>query len=63
MSINWREPIMKIRTLMVLLAAVFVLAASPAPAQIRPGSVSITPFFGGYTFDSDLNLDTNRCMD
>lgn len=54
---------MKIRTLMVLLAAVFVLAASPAPAQIRPGSVSITPFFGGYTFDSDLNLDTNRCMD
>jgi len=58
MSISWREPTMKIRTLTVLLAAVVVLAASPAPAQIRPGSVSITPFFGGYTFDSDLHLDT-----
>jgi len=41
-----------------LLASVFVLTASPTPAQIRPGSVSITPFFGGYTFDSDLHLDT-----
>jgi len=50
---------MKIRVLMVvLIAAVFVLVVSPAPAQIKPGSVSITPFFGGYTFDSDLNLDT-----
>ena len=50
---------MKIRVLMVvLIAAVFVLVVSPAPAQIKPSSVSITPFFGGYTFDSDLNLDT-----
>ncbi|MGE5173659.1 MAG: outer membrane beta-barrel domain-containing protein [Betaproteobacteria bacterium] len=50
---------MKILTLMMaLLAAIFVLSESPAPAQINPGSVSISPFFGGYTFDSDLHLET-----
>jgi OOP family OmpA-OmpF porin len=49
---------MKIRTLVMVLLVVFVLTLSSAPAQITPGSVSISPFFGGYTFDSDLDLKT-----
>jgi len=49
---------MKIRTLVMVLLVVCVLTLSSAPAQITPGSVSISPFFGGYTFDSDLDLKT-----
>ena len=49
---------MKIRTLVMVLLVVFVLTLSSAPAQITPGNVSISPYFGGYTFDSDLDLKT-----
>lgn len=40
-----------------VMVALFVLAsATPGPAEVRPGTFSVTPFFGGYVFNSDQHL-------
>ncbi len=43
------------------LALATALATTPAAAQIRPGSVTLSPMVGGYSFDGDQNLE-NRAV-
>lgn len=32
--------------------------AAPTMAEVRPGSVTISPYVGGYTFEGDQNIET-----
>lgn len=47
------------KDLIVAGCALFALAlAVPAMAGVTPGSVAITPYAGGYTFEGDQNIET-----
>ncbi len=41
----------------LLFMGIFILASS-SYAQVKPKTYSFTPFIGGYSFDSEEDLDT-----
>ncbi|HML79246.1 OmpA family protein [Geobacter sulfurreducens] len=49
---------MKVRTIVGVAFAVALLVASTAAAENRAGFFSLSPYFGGYTFDGEQHIRT-----
>jgi OOP family OmpA-OmpF porin len=47
------------KAIATLAATASIALAATAGAEIRPKSYTLSPFFGGYTFEGDQNIKTN----
>lgn len=50
---------MKMRTIVTTVCVAAMLAVTPAGAENRAGSFSLSPYLGGYTFEGDQHIRTS----